>query len=113
MSRITKYEPSPNSKFPYKLKDDSLATELDCIHKLGTLEDIEDEIDFPLDIAFRALKEGIYREEYGKLEKFDVRGIELDGLGTISNICPYGDCDFTTYYKDYKKSWWLREDKSE
>ena len=82
-------------------------------NKLGELEDIEDEIDFPLDIAFRALKEGIYREEYGKLEKFDVRGIELDGLGTISNICPYGDCDFTTYYKDYKKSWWLREDKSE
>ena len=69
----------------------------DLYNKLGKLEDIEDEIDFPLDIAFRALKEGIYREEYGKLEKFDVRGIELDGLGTISNICPYGDCDFTTY----------------
>ena len=42
MSRITKYEPTKDSMFPYKLKDDSLATQLDCVHKLGMIEDLMD-----------------------------------------------------------------------
>lgn len=75
--------------------------------------DLEDEIGMPLDIPLRALKEGIYSQEFGELEKYDVRGIELDGLGVISNICPYAECDFTCDYKDYKKTWWLKADKSE
>jgi len=77
----------------------------------------EKEIGIPLEIAFRALKEGIYIEKgqfpYTSLEKHNVRGIELYGLGVISNICSYGDCDFTCLYKDYKKCWWLKADKSE
>lgn len=39
--RLTKYEPSENSMFPYKLKDEELSTKLDSVHKLGQLEDIE------------------------------------------------------------------------
>lgn len=46
--RLTKYEPSENSMFPYKLKDEELSTELDGIHKLGQLEDIEDKIGIEL-----------------------------------------------------------------
>ena len=38
--RLTKYEPSDESMFPYRLKDEELSTELDSIHKLGQLEDI-------------------------------------------------------------------------
>ena len=76
---------------------------------------LEDKLDFPLEVAFRALTDGIYIEDItlNTFEKYDVRGIELKGLGVISNICSYGDCDFTCYYKDYKKTWWLKKDKSE
>ena len=42
--RLTKYEPSNKSMFPYQLKDEELSTELDSIHKLGQLEDIEEEL---------------------------------------------------------------------
>lgn len=42
MNRLTKYEPRTNSMFPYVLKDDELRTELDSIHTLGLLEDIEE-----------------------------------------------------------------------
>ena len=42
MNRLTKYEPNDESMFPYKLKDEELSTELDSIHTLGLLEDIEE-----------------------------------------------------------------------
>ena len=42
MNRLTEYKPRINSMFPYVLKDDELRTELDSIHKLGLLEDIEE-----------------------------------------------------------------------
>ena len=35
-------------------------------NKLGKLEDIEDELGCPLDVVFKALKEGIYHE-FGEL----------------------------------------------
>ena len=61
MRRLTKYKPTPNSMFPYKLIDDGANTELDAIHKLGRLEDLEEELDMPLDKAvdllFKAIKD--------------------------------------------------------
>ncbi len=69
MSRITKFEPSPNSKFPYKLKDDCLATELDCIHKLGGLEDLEEEMGIiPLETILNYIKNG-FTDKTGKYHK--------------------------------------------
>ena len=52
MKRLTEYKPSKNSNFPYRLKDEGLNTELDCIHKLGKLEDLEEEIGVNNLIAF-------------------------------------------------------------
>ena len=86
------------------------------INKLGMIEDLEEELDCPLEIVFKALKNGIYTKESEldkELELYDVRCIDLRGLGVISKICSYGECDFTCYYTDYKKIWWLKEDKSE
>lgn len=79
------------------------------------IHQLEEELGCSLDIVFRALKDGIYIEDntFNTFEKYDVRGIELKGLGVISNICSYGDCDFTCYYKDYKKTWFLKSDRSE
>lgn len=60
MNRLTKYEPNDESMFPYKLKDEELSTKLDSIHKLGRLEDIEDEIGIDLTILFKAQTQGFY-----------------------------------------------------
>ena len=91
----------------------------DVYPKIETLEQyflkiyqLEEKLGCSFDVIFRALEDGIYVED-GTFEKYDVRGIELKGLEVISNICSYGDCDFTCYYKDYKKTWWLKKDKSE
>lgn len=43
MKRITKYEPSKDSMFPYKLVDNELSTELDAMHQLGRIEDLMQE----------------------------------------------------------------------
>lgn len=60
MSRLTKYEPNTGSMFPYRLKDEELSTKLDSIHKLGELEDIEEELGIELEVLFSALKNGVY-----------------------------------------------------
>ena len=60
MSRLTKYEPNTGSMFPYRLKDEELSTKLDSIHKLGELEDIEEELGIELTVLFSALKNGVY-----------------------------------------------------
>jgi len=58
--RLTKYKPSDESMFPYKLKDEELSTELDGVHKLGQLEDIEEELGIDLITLFKAFENGIW-----------------------------------------------------
>ena len=60
MNRLTKYLPNINSMIPYRLKDEELSTKLDSIHKLGELEDIEEELGIELEVIFSALKNGVY-----------------------------------------------------
>ena len=68
MTRLTKYLPNIDSMIPYRLKDEELSTKLDSIHKLGQLEDIEEEIGIDLTVLFSALKNGIwYFDEQGQL----------------------------------------------
>ena len=86
------------------------------INKLGKLEDLEEELGCPLDIVFKALMNGIYTKESeldNELELFVVRGIEKKGVSVISKFCSYAECDFTCEYKDYKKTWWLKENREE
>lgn len=82
---------------------------------LQQYKEIEDQLGCPIKITFKALINGIYTKECesDKLEWFEVRGIEKDGLSVISKVCSYAECDFTCKFKDYKKTWWLREDKCE
>ena len=68
MNRLTEYKPRNSSMFPYVLKDDELMTKLDSIHKLGQLEDVEEEIGIDLTVLFSALKNGVwYFDEQGQL----------------------------------------------
>lgn len=70
--------------------------------KLGKLEDLEDELGCPLDVLEKAMQNGIYTNVY-------------NGLCMVSR---YKDTlvvsdDYAVYIKDYKKTWWLKKDRSE
>ena len=104
------------------------------VDKLGQLEDIEEELGCPLDVVFTAMKDGIYysydKYDYGWFSLNDEynedipkgriifddapklripNGIDWVFVGKIKNQ-PNVICCFV---KDYKKTWWLRKDKSE
>jgi len=87
----------------------------DLKYKLGKLEDLEDELGCPLDVVFKALKNGIY-EEFGDLlydgENLKLHHIKKQGWGLYPIICDYDEAE-AFFLKDYKKTWWLKEDLSE
>lgn len=77
---------------------------------------LEQDLGCPLEVIFKALKDGFY-DEYGALYK--VGEFYLDYNWLLSNP---SDKYLTfnvegTYFEfklnDYKKTWWLKEDKSE
>ena len=86
-----------------------------CIIDHDKYGELGEQLGCSLEIAFKALKDGIYVEDkaFNTFEKHDVRGIGLKSLSVISKICDYAECDFSCYYEDYKKTWWLKEDKTE
>ena len=97
----------------YTIDCDIVEKELSYAEKCHKLEK---EIDTPLEtlaIGFKALKNGIYYKENGTISHHNVRGITDKEIEVISNICSYGECDFGLLFSDYKKTWWLKEDKSE
>lgn len=160
MNRLTKFEKSPNSMFPYKLIDESLCTELDSIHKLGRIEDLmekyqikdiemlekiivrhdeyssneekirhnfsgkNDECTF--NVLFKATKNGFWyqahKNKFIHLVPDDNHVIVYDWndgypilqyMEITKDIVYTIRCVCDVYLTDYKKSFWLREDKSE
>ena len=94
--------------------------ELDLWNKLGQLEDIEEELGIDLITLFKALQNGVwvevnpididfenpktmYLEEFLTLEK------RLDGTLCLDARDYVDELEL----KDYKKTWWLKEDKTE
>lgn len=81
-------------------------------HKLGKLEDLEEEIGCPLEVIFKALGHWIYDED-GKawyIEHY-YQEHNIYQLHSVRNFGRIADKKFNT--KDYKKTWWLKEDRSE
>lgn len=82
MNRLTEYKPRIDSMFPYILKDDELITELDSIHKLGRLEDLEEELGIDFITLVKMLKDDVYINtggvvgEIGNIYKEQIRSIE-------------------------------------
>ena len=110
MSRLTKYVPKIESMIPYRLKDEELSTKLDSIHKLGMLEDIEEELGIELTVLFSALKNGVYY--------FDEQGQLIhDYVWLVSNYVAVGVPDKLSFsfktccreeillFEDYGKTW--------
>lgn len=116
MSRLTKLDNDITKvKGTYMPYDErpivtlSNATYIQCLlNKLGKLEDLEEQLGCPLEVFVKALKNGIYYDdkfEYPVFildkDNFKDKNYHLLVTGTI------------VYLKDYKETWWLREDKSE
>lgn len=70
----------------------------------------EIELGCPVDVLFKALKNNIYYVKDKKILKAKVMNIMSLNNGNILIKYDYGDVVFA---KDYKKTWWLKEDKSE
>lgn len=96
MKRITKYEPSKDSMFPYKLVDNELSTELDCVHKLGLIEDIMEKHNIN---DYRML--GFLLKEYERISKQEVELYADLGMFQNENI---------NLTKDIEKYWNLEEE---
>ena len=80
--------------------------------KLGKLEDIEEDLECPLDVVFKALKGINYENEFG-----DFCRCQRPRLYYSDDLkCWCWELFFGGYVlplKDHKKTWWLKEDKSE
>jgi hypothetical protein len=90
------------------------------VHELLGYKQLEEQLGCPLEVAVNALLNGVYESyiDYGdnnsiKIRHRKVRGIEIYGLSVINTLCCYPECDETFEYKDYKKTWFLKKDKSE
>ena len=94
-----------------------------CVDKLGTLEDIEEELGIDLITLFKALKDGIWTnqeqwygdEKQGKIRFFQVRLLlEENAIGCIHNSMWKGkEVIRTLYFKDYGKTWALTKEELE
>ena len=123
MSRLTDKKFLANFKAIKNINPNYVASKEELMYvKLGKLEDLEEEIGCPLEIRERALN-GFYIVGYGYVSndddfiylRKDNKGYYLKVVIHPSKPIPpdfYGYCDIH-YLKDYKKSFWLKEDKSE
>ena len=94
-----------------------------CVDKLGTLEDIEEELGIDLITLFKALRNGIWTnqeqwygdEKQGKIRFFQVRLLlEENAIGCIYNSMWKGEEVIRTlYFKDYGKTWALTKEELE
>lgn len=92
------------------------------IDKLGKLEDLEEQLGCPLECmvaVFKAMKQDLIYCDIGNgmynLHNFRLDYVDLadDVYFTRSEYHYVLDDDCCIFVKDYKKTWWLKEDKSE
>lgn len=89
-------------------------------NELIEYKNLEEQLGCPLEVVFKALKDRqvIYKHIVG-LEKpktylatHKIAGLSFDGknYGLWLYDNGYGDDEFYVYIKDYKNTWWLKED---
>lgn len=90
--------------------------ELENSIKTKALDDIEKDSGCSIEVVFKALKNGIYCEycrslfSRCKLRKLEVCLVYDYGFYLLR---PTHKADFSLPLDEYKKTWWLKEDKSE
>ena len=126
MSRLTKVISIHNNEpefyeanielYPKSMGYEYLQAEMDCMNKLGELEDIEEEIGCPLDVVFKALKEGIIYKEYDNKTELIPNMLYTELLNEETESCfRFINYDLQNLenslivkLKDYGKTWWLK-----
>lgn len=86
-------------------------TEDKIIDKLGKLEDLEEQLGCPLEVVFKALTNGIYN---GVPEHIEAVGLVIV-FNNFALTCfdIFGNQTGCYPTNEYKKTWWLKKDKSE
>ena len=125
---ITKWKDVPTSYYKIKGDDTGVAiSEIGRLNKLGKLEDLEEELGYSLEFIFKVLKSPkIYIEgmnvnsEYDDRFKFNAKTNQyiinpyaIDGKKPEFLFVDRWAYGYDLRMKDYKKTWWLKEDKSE
>lgn len=119
--RLTEYR-KDLKRYEYKLDEKGYCfiSEGQIVNKLGKLEDLEEELGCPLEVVITPYC------KRGKLEVF-YRGKMREVIRVVAfeeATRPYIDVFYrdnekeqfkvkTIWLDDYKKTWWLKEDKSE
>ncbi|MBR3208803.1 MAG: hypothetical protein IKF82_00900 [Bacilli bacterium] len=80
------------------------------INKLGELEDLEEQLGCPLEIVFKALTNGVYYEDVANRMNYMSVDLHLNLEGEY--VLYFTDEEYLLT-KNYKKTWWLKKDKSE
>ena len=77
------------------------------INKLGRLEDLEEQIGCPLDVVFKLLNQDYYYDELGHIWHLEFINLKNGAtqFGAKGNV--------PQDLKNYKKTFWLKKDKSE
>lgn len=83
---------------------------VDCLQKLGIIEDVEEYVGCPLDVLFKALKDGVYEDCLGTGIMIKRKPVYIKIIqDEVFLICE------PLYYlsaRGFKKDWWLDKDKT-
>ena len=89
-----------------------------CVEKLGKLEDIEQELGIPLEVLFKALKEGVWVKHL-PIERKNITYYKVCELHYYKEsvwvlwICDRNGDEFIRVLKDYGKTWALTREELE
>ena len=82
------------------------------MHKLGKFEDLEEELGCPLEVVFKALKDGVHIEVEHLPDIIErPRLYYSDDFKCYCLEMLYGE--YVVKLQDYKKTWWLKGEKNE
>ena len=97
------------NEYDYKLSKYNDIARANARMKLGKLEDLEEQIGCPLEVR---CKVSYHTPVYDKCGKKFYADIILDNCFSSHN-CELEDKHCRFLWKDYKVTWWLKENKSE
>lgn len=111
MSRLTEFRKDLN-RYEYKQDERGYCfiQEGQIVQKLGKLEDLEEELGCPLEVVVKALQNGVYYEDAANNMRYMVADLHFNLAG---DFVLYFDDEEYLLARNYKKTWWLRKDKSE
>ena len=105
MSRLTEKVKNTEDYIRLATKDKQ-----EFINKLGRIENLEEQLGCPLEIVAQALQNGVYYEDVANQMRYMTVDLHfnLEGYFVL-----YFDGEECLLVRNYKKTWFLKKDKSE